>query len=87
MEKSTLRKSLGYTLDYSRRMGRWFDVAAKVRGVSASDTVRLLASGAASPLVSLRHLDRWQDPRLLFDTTLRVRGLGSFHIRANTDDL
>lgn len=87
MAKSTLRKSLGYALDYSRRMGRWFGVATNVRGASAGDTVRLLASGAASPVVSLRHLDRWQDPRLLFDTTLQVRGLGSFHVRANTDDL
>ena len=72
---------------YVQRLGRWTVILLQVRGVSATDQAKLILSAAASPVTSLPQLGRWQDPQLLFDTRVHVRGIGEFWLRARTDDL
>ena len=59
----------------------------QIRGYSARDELKLLASAVAAPFLSWRNLDRWQDPILLFDTHVHVSNIGSFFLRKRTDDL
>lgn len=82
-----LRKPIGGLLRYSQRLGRWAIILGQVRGASWRDQVRLLASAAAAPITSLSGLARWQDPLMLFDANVRVKGIGRFHVRRRSDDL
>lgn len=84
---SPLRMVLRGLLNYFQRIGRWLIILWQVRGVSAGDQCRLLLSALASPVLSLRNPLHWQDPVLLFDTQVRVPGIGLFHIRKRCDDL
>ena len=84
---SPLHRMLRGLLNYVQRIGRWPIILWQVRGVSAADQCRLLLSALASPVLSLRNPLQWQDPMLLFDTQVRVPGIGLFHIRKRCDDL
>lgn len=72
---------------YLRRLVVWPIILTQVRGASLGDEVRLILSALASPLLSLKDLGRWQDPVLLFDTAVSVRGIGRFRLRRLCDDL
>lgn len=84
---SPLRSVLRALLTYLQRIGRWPIILWQVRGVTAADQCRLLLSALASPVLSLRNPLQWQDPVLLFDTEVRVPGIGAFHLRKRCDDL
>ena len=72
---------------YVQRLRCWFTVIKEVRGRTGVDSIKLLISALASPLTSLRDLNGWQDPVLLFDTSVLVSGIDRFHLRRRTDDL
>ena len=82
-----LRVLLRGLLNYLQRIARWPIILWQVRGVRAVDECRLLLSALASPVLSLKELLQWQDPVLLFDTEVRVPGIGLFHLRKKCDDL
>lgn len=82
-----LRVLLRGLLNYLQRIARWPIILWQVRGVRAVDEGRLLLSALASPVLSLKELLQWQDPVLLFDTEVRVPGIGLFHLRKKCDDL
>jgi len=72
---------------YWLRMRDWIYVLREVRGETPADTFKLLASAAASPFTSMAMLGRWQYPKLLFDTNVRVLKNMRFSCRAFTDQL
>ena len=82
-----IRRVLRAPITYGQRLGRWGIVLVQIRGCSVRDEMKLLASALAAPFVCWRDLDRWQDPILLFDTQVRVSGIGNFFLRRRTDDL
>lgn len=47
----------------------------------------LLRSAWAALLTSLRQPNTWQDPQIISDAILKVRGIGRFALRASSDDL
>ena len=57
------------------------------RLMTLGDEFRLILSAIAAPILSLKTLDGWQDPVLLFDTAVSVRGIGRFRLRRLCDDL
>jgi FkbM family methyltransferase len=72
---------------YLRRALVWFRILTQVRGAKWRDQQRLLRSAAAGLRTLHRDLDRWVDPVATEDFTALVPGVGSFHVRAGTDDL
>ena len=74
-------------LTYLRRLSRWIVILAAIRGVTWRDEAKLLVSALASPLLSLRRLQQWEDPWLLFDVEVLVRSIGTFELRRRSDDL
>ena len=73
--------------NYVRRLLIWPIVLVQLRGANLNDQAKLVLSALASPVTSLRFLDRWQDPVLLFDTNVVVYGVGRFNLRRRCDDL
>jgi FkbM family methyltransferase len=72
---------------YFERVGRWPIILWQVRGADWRDEWVLVRSALASPVVSARKLLEWQDPVLLDDARVIVRGVGEFEVRAFSDDL
>jgi len=62
-------------------------ILLQVRGVEFTDQWVLLRSAIHSLTVSAQNLQRWQDPRLLEDCCVDVRGVGRFMVRKCCDDL
>ena len=81
------RLSIHRTLAYTRRVGRWPMILWQVRGVDWRDRANLAGSALAAPLIALREPFSWQDPILLRDARVEVRGIGRFQLRARCDDL
>lgn len=74
-------------LYFAQRVGRWPIILWQVRGSTHKDQLALLASGLLSPLVAWRDLNDWQDPQLWWDSRVVVKGIGTFVVRAKSDDL
>ena len=72
---------------YISRIGYWLQVMREVRGRTKKDNAKLWVSFLAASVVSMRNLDKWQNPMVLWDITVRVLGVGIFNVRANCDDL
>ena len=72
---------------YFKRLLVWPMILLQVRGEHLLDQLKLIASAFAAPVLSLRNLDRWDDPVLLFDTAVVVGGVGRFRLRRWCDDL
>jgi FkbM family methyltransferase len=72
---------------YAQRLERWAVILRQLRGCTWRDQMKLLASAAAAPVLTLRDLSSWQDPVLLFDACIRAPRIGRFHVRRHTDDL
>ena len=72
---------------YLGRLSRWVAILATIRGAAWQDEVKLLVSALASPALSLRRLQQWEDPRLLFDVEVVVKSIGKFALRRCSDDL
>lgn len=84
---SSVRWLMRGVFHFAQRLGRWLIILWQVRGERWRDSLHLVLSALAAPIVSLRKLQQWQDPVLLFDTRVAVRGIGRFHLRARCDDL
>lgn len=82
-----MRRVLGAGRHYLQRLGRWVVILVQLRGASWRDQLKLLGSAAAAPVTSLNGLTRWQDPVMLYDADIVVRGIGRFHVRRRSDDL
>jgi len=84
---SGVRSVLRRVVHYSQRIGRWPIILWQVRGLRFRDISALWLSAFASPILGLRNTMAWQDPILLRDAEVKVRGVGRFSLRAWTDDL
>ena len=72
---------------YFQRLRFWAMVARDTEPVDESARAVLRKSMLAAPVTALRNLGQWENPRLLGDARLRVKGYGLFDCRAETDDL
>lgn len=82
-----LFKFLSYSNVYRKRIFTWFIIVAVVRGVTLKDQVKLLTSAFLGFFLSFHHLSKWQDPVMQWDAKLKVKDVGIFFVRRNTDDL
>ena len=74
-------------MNYFKRIGRWLIILVQMRGNTVADEFKLIVSALFSPISSLKHLLKWQNPVLLFDASVKVYGNGKFYVRAYTDDI
>lgn len=72
---------------YLQRLRFWAMVARDTEAVDDPGRRALRRSMRAAPLTALRNLGKWENPRLLADARLRVKGYGLFDCRAEMDDL
>lgn len=82
-----LRRVMRGAMHYAQRVGRWAVILWQIRGVQWTDQWTLLRSALASLVLSMRSLLEWQDPILLEDAEVSVRGIGRFLLRKRSDDL
>ncbi|MBL4772684.1 MAG: FkbM family methyltransferase [Alcanivoracaceae bacterium] len=82
-----LRKVFRIMINYFQRIFRWIIILSEMRGVTIVDQMKLMVSALFSPVSSLKNLLQWQNPVLLFDTSVKVFKNGMFNIRAFSDDL
>lgn len=82
-----VRNFLRPLLHYVQRLGWWSFILWQIRGATWADQKTLLRSALAAPLLSLDNLNQWQDPILLADAQVSVRGVGKFFVRERCDDL
>lgn len=82
-----VRRFLRGCLHYFQRIGRWPIILWQVRGTTPRDRWILFRSALASPFLSINKPLEWQDPILLADARVDVRGVGRFTVRARCDDL
>lgn len=81
------RQGVRGAASYARRVALWRRILVEVRGAGRRDRIALLTSAFASLVTASRDLSRWQDPTLRRDASVRVPSVGSFELRARTDDL
>ena len=72
---------------YLQRMRFWGMVARDTEALDPAGRAVLRRSMLAAPVTSLANLGQWENPRLLGDARLRVKGYGLFDCRAAMDDL
>jgi FkbM family methyltransferase len=84
---SSIKQFAGRPKRYSQRIFRWLLLITQVRGTRLSDKISLVTSALLSIFTSLYRLDDWQDPVLLRDSLVDVKGVGSFSLKARTDEL
>ena len=82
-----LRKAVRMAEHYGRRWVEWNQVATQFYPADVRSAATILRSLVAAPITSLRRLDGFEPPLLLADTTLHMRGIGRFAVRAGTDDI
>ncbi|MEE4237107.1 MAG: FkbM family methyltransferase [Anderseniella sp.] len=82
-----MRRALRAFLHYVQRVGRWPIILWQVRGTTRQDQWVLLRSALAAPFLSIEEPLEWQDPILLANAQVDVRGVGRFMIRAHSDEL
>jgi len=86
MKLKDLLPPLSAVKTYFSRLMVWLSVAREVRGCSRTDKAILRRALFRAPLMSLRALDEWRDPVVDEDCRVETR-LGTFGVRANSDDL
>jgi FkbM family methyltransferase len=72
---------------YLGRLGTWLAVLASIKGRRAVDRATLRRSFLAGLRNSRHDLDNWQNPELVGDAAVAVKGIGLFDIRGRSDDL
>lgn len=82
-----VRRPLAATRAYARRLRIWRDVNKYIFGQTAADRRALRSAYLSAPFSSLKNLSVWRDPTVPQDCQVTSRGVGSFHVRANSDDL
>jgi FkbM family methyltransferase len=73
--------------NYVRRLRNWRAVVREVHGVTLDDTAIIRRSVRAGVRGAGSDLDRWRDPVLIADATVRLACIGEFAIRGQSDDL
>lgn len=81
------RTLLRNCLYYAQRTLRWVIILWQIRGATWSDQWILIRSALAAPFFSFKNLLEWQNPILLADAQVVVRGVGKFFLRARCDEL
>ena len=84
---TTIKLLVGRPKRFCQRVFRWFPVLYQVRGSRLSDKFTLITSALLSPFIAFYRLDHWQDPVLLRDSLVDVKGVGSFFLKARSDEL
>lgn len=72
---------------YLVRLRIWASVAWNLRGATAGDARILRRALRSAPRTALRDIDQWQFPMVKEDCTVIAKGVGTFLVRAGTDDL
>ena len=65
----------------------WLHVMNRIAGATPNDSKVLRHAIRRSPLTIWHNLDQWQFPMVEEDCTVISKGIGTFHVRASTDDL
>jgi len=73
--------------NYVRRLRNWRAVVREVHGVTFEDAAVIQRSVRAGVRGAASDLDRWRDPILVADATVRLDAIGEFAIRGQSDDL
>ena len=84
---TAIKPLFGRPKRFCQRVFRWFLVLYQVRGSRLSDKFTLITSALLSPFIAFYRLDHWQDPVLLRDSLVDVKGVGSFFLKARSDEL
>lgn len=84
---ASVRRGLAPALHYGERVARWPLILRDVRGADAQSRRALWRSAAAAPVEALQSLMEWQDPILVDEAVVDVKGIGRFSLRARCDDL
>lgn len=82
-----VRRPLGIVRTLIRRLNIWGKVARSISGVSAEDKRILRRAVLRASITVFQNLGHWQFPMLEEDCTVISKGIGIFHVRAQTDDL
>ena len=82
-----VRRPLGIVRTLIRRLNNWGKVARSISGVSAEDKRILRRAILRASITVFQNLGHWQFPMLEEDCTVISKGVGIFHVRAQTDDL
>jgi FkbM family methyltransferase len=82
-----VRRPLGIVISLIRRLNTWGKVARSISGVSTKDKRILRHAVLRAPVTVFRNLGQWQFPIVEKDCSVISRGTGTFHVRAQTDDL
>lgn len=82
-----VRRPLGIVRTLIRRLNTWGKVARSISGVSTKDKRILRHAVLRAPITVFRNLGQWQFPMVEKDCSVISRGIGTFHVRAQTDDL
>jgi FkbM family methyltransferase len=82
-----IRRPLGNGRAVLRRLSIWYDVRRTLSGASAGDHSILRRAVLSAPITVFRNLDRWVDPVVDQDCIIVSKGIGTFGVRANSDDL
>lgn len=70
-----------------RRLRIWIEVATYISGVQSRDRAAMRRSLAGAPRDVFRSLDKWRDPTVAVDCRVVAKGVGTFDVRARSDDL
>ena len=75
------------TESYLHRLGACINIARNIRGRTKADRQVVRKSLAIAPMHLLRNLDVYREPVLVADAEVVSKGLGTFAVRGNCDDL
>ena len=82
-----VRRPLGKLRAAARRIRMWLHVMNRLAGATPGDSKVLQNAIRRSPLTIWQNLDQWQFPMVEEDCMVISKGVGTFQVRASTDDL
>jgi len=82
-----LRKLAYWVTNYLSRLKNWLLILRELSGAGMGDKALLLVSFLLSPITSFYGLNHNRPPVLLGDVKVRVPQVGTFGLRAGTDDI
>lgn len=78
---------LGHARAVALRVRIWSQVAQQLSGITTTDQQILRRALFAAPVDVFRQVDRWRDPMVAHDCHVMAKGIGTFRVRAKSDDL
>jgi len=82
-----LRRFLGIVPLVLQRSYLWFGILVRLRGKSISDQKVLRKAILISPISILSGFSEWKFPMVSEDCEVVAKGVGTFNLRASSDDL